>query len=258
MASPQTENGHTAIANELMEAICRVDIPGQALRVFLHILRDTYGWKRKRHQMSYTYISQGTGISVRQAIRSIKWLEAHGMVIVYTRGGRGTKHGNIIGPQKNYQKWGIISDISDTNEQPSISDTGDTNSEPISVIPDINISDTGDTKISVIPDTQQRKKKEEIHAPQKSPTENQAMFGVLCEVCGIDWHVASDKKKGQINQSGKILRDGGYTSSDVRAFGVWWLENDWRGQKGQAPTPSQIRDEICKWKNGDAGKVNLR
>ena len=38
MANPQTENGYTKIANEIMEALAHIRIPGEAMQVLLVIL----------------------------------------------------------------------------------------------------------------------------------------------------------------------------------------------------------------------------
>ena len=72
------------------------------------------------------------------------------------------------------------------------------------------------------------------------------MFAAMCSVCCIDWRVApdaGDKGKQAVRQSEKILREQGYVPSDVADFKAWWDGWDWRGVKGQAPTPAQVRSE---------------
>lgn len=76
--------------------------------------------------------------------------------------------------------------------------------------------------------------------------DNKAMFGAICEVCEYDWKIISDKTRGRINQTGKILRDAGYTVEDIDKFRRWWYINDWRGIEGQAPTIEDIRDNLKK------------
>ena len=46
MANPQKENGYTAIANEIMEALCRHRIPGEDRQVLDVIFRKTYGFNK--------------------------------------------------------------------------------------------------------------------------------------------------------------------------------------------------------------------
>ena len=73
------------------------------------------------------------------------------------------------------------------------------------------------------------------------------MFGAICEACQLDWKVMSQRAKQQVNQSGSLLRKAGYTPENVTACGRWWWDNDWRGKKGEPPTPAQIRDVIGKF-----------
>ncbi len=47
MASPQKENGHTRIANELLEQIIRAGLSGNELAVVLFVIRESYGWNKK-------------------------------------------------------------------------------------------------------------------------------------------------------------------------------------------------------------------
>ena len=46
MAMPQVENGYTRIANELLEALAKIRIPGEARQVFDVIMRKTYGFRK--------------------------------------------------------------------------------------------------------------------------------------------------------------------------------------------------------------------
>ena len=82
--------------------------------------------------------------------------------------------------------------------------------------------------------------------PKAATSESRAMFAAMCSVCCIDWRVApdaGDKGKQAVRQSEKILREQGYVPSDVADFKAWWDGWDWRGVKGQAPTPAQVRSE---------------
>lgn len=48
MASPQLENGHTRIANELLEALCRARLSGNEYMCVLWIARKSYGWNARK------------------------------------------------------------------------------------------------------------------------------------------------------------------------------------------------------------------
>jgi len=81
---------------------------------------------------------------------------------------------------------------------------------------------------------------------QDTLIDSQQMFGVLAEICDINWRTTTTsgpKGKGALNESEKILREAGVKPQDLKAFRKWWDRHDWRGQKGQSPTPAQVRQE---------------
>ena len=54
MASPQLENGHTRVANELLREIYRFPFSASGLRIVLWVMRGSYGWNNKLiHEWSY-------------------------------------------------------------------------------------------------------------------------------------------------------------------------------------------------------------
>ncbi len=57
------------------------------------------------------------------------------------------------------------------------------------------------------------------------------------------------------------LLDLGYTPEKVADFGLWWKVNDWRGRKGQPPTPWQLKSMIggaLKENTGDPASEEKR
>lgn len=100
MASPQIENGHTRIANELLEALARIRIRGEAMQVFWVILRKTYGYQKKSDIISLSQFSLATGIAKPSIVRAIKMLES--MNLIYKKvNGEGVEYSII----KDYSKW---------------------------------------------------------------------------------------------------------------------------------------------------------
>lgn len=63
MASPQVENGHTRIANELLEAMCYKICNATWLKVMLYIIRITYGFQRIEVESNYQSIATKTGFT---------------------------------------------------------------------------------------------------------------------------------------------------------------------------------------------------
>ncbi len=102
MASPQTDKGYTRISNELLEAILKHSFTGNEQKVIFYVIRETYGWDRKKAPISFGMISRYTGISRRNAIRVCLSLEKRGVLFFE---GNGVKHAHIMGLQKNYDLW---------------------------------------------------------------------------------------------------------------------------------------------------------
>ncbi len=80
MSSPQLENGYTRIANELFEAVCRTDMPSSTHRVFLSIIRKTYGFNKKQDSVACSQIMALTGLGDREVRRCLSWLKSHKMI----------------------------------------------------------------------------------------------------------------------------------------------------------------------------------
>lgn len=112
MASPQAENGHTDIANEIMDVFCK-SFPGDTEgQVLLAILRKTYGWHKKEDSISIGQLVEMTGKSRRMVIYALQNLEAKKMVSIVRKRGRGIKNEmNKISFQKNYDLW-LVQEIS--------------------------------------------------------------------------------------------------------------------------------------------------
>ena len=62
MASPQLKDGYTKIANDIVEALARIRIPGEARQVLDVIIRQTYGWNKKEAQISLPKFHEKTGL----------------------------------------------------------------------------------------------------------------------------------------------------------------------------------------------------
>lgn len=102
MASPQTEDGYTKFANELLEAMVKTRIPGQELRIVLFIARKTYGYGRKQDQISYGQIAKATDIPRTRVIQHIKSLVSK---MVLGSLNNGTRQPVTLWINKDYEKW---------------------------------------------------------------------------------------------------------------------------------------------------------
>lgn len=80
MASPQVENGHVDIANELAEAFQGVQLSGHQWRILWVILRQTYGWHKKAERISLSTFEKKTGIPTKHITRELKDLLARKII----------------------------------------------------------------------------------------------------------------------------------------------------------------------------------
>jgi phage replication O-like protein O len=113
IGNPQIEDGHTRIANELLEAITRFDFSKRQLKVVLFVIRKTYGYNKKADQMSISQISAGTGLNHSATVNAVAELVELGVVSKQYG-----QHAQLIGLIKQYQSWGVVS-----NQHPSIKTT---------------------------------------------------------------------------------------------------------------------------------------
>lgn len=102
MANPQLEDGYTSIANEILERIMRAGLNGTQFRLVLAIWRYTYGFRRKEHELSISFLAQAIGASRSQVDRELKALIERGIIIVVGAGQRG---GRVLKFNKNHTEW---------------------------------------------------------------------------------------------------------------------------------------------------------
>ena len=103
VASPQLENGYTPIANELLEAVYLADLNATQLKIVLFIMRYTYGFSRKQHTLSVSFIANGTGISRRRVTSGLQSLIDNNIVRII-KDQTGTR-ARILQINKHYKEW---------------------------------------------------------------------------------------------------------------------------------------------------------
>ena len=96
MANPQTEDGYTKIANELLEAMCLLHLSGNQWKVLHTVIRKTYGWNKKADWITSTQIAEATGVHRCHVSAALKTLAERGIII---------RDGRYISIQKDYEQW---------------------------------------------------------------------------------------------------------------------------------------------------------
>jgi len=100
MADVQPENGTCPVANELVEALCRVNLSGYEGRVIWALIRKTYGWHKTCDVISFSQFERLTNLDRRHIARALSQLEQHNMI---TRHRVGQKVSYAV--QKDYDQW---------------------------------------------------------------------------------------------------------------------------------------------------------
>lgn len=114
MASPQTENGWTKIADEILEALAQTQMGGHEWRLVIGLLRKTYGFQKKADGISLTQWEKITGLGRRRVHVGLKRLEQRGIIII-VRDGTGRGHTSTYSFQKDYEQWNSTEKRTDKN-----------------------------------------------------------------------------------------------------------------------------------------------
>ncbi|TCO79108.1 replication protein [Marinisporobacter balticus] len=104
MANPQTKNGYTKIAHEILEQIAQVKLNGTQFRIIMVVWRYTYGFNRKDHGLSETFISKATEIHKKQVQRELKSLIEMNLIHVVEEATFSSPR--TIEFNKDYESWG--------------------------------------------------------------------------------------------------------------------------------------------------------
>jgi phage replication O-like protein O len=270
---PFEKKGYTEFHNYLLDHVMPV-VSSTAWKVLCFIIRKTVGWNKEVDCLSLSQIMNGTGIKGRStAMTAINALAEADLIIVARLHDRVSS--NKYQLNLGYTVEVVADDYTTASpkiEPPRQSKQADNNrTSPKIGLPKPLASPKIEPEVVLKLDSQKKDSKQittkekdstpkgEV-SPQKSsskkkPTSskqkaNQAMFSALVELTGRSLDVITDKDRGKFNKAGLKMRQNGYTPTDITNFGTWWYLKDWRGQKGQAPTLEQIRENwgsFRKW-----------
>jgi phage replication O-like protein O len=101
MANPQTENGYTKIANEIMEALAGIRISGEARQCLDVIIRKTYGFNKKDDHIALSQFALITHLGKTHILRGLRKLEQMNIIITQ----KGNANGNKYRFNKDFDTW---------------------------------------------------------------------------------------------------------------------------------------------------------
>ena len=96
MARPQLEDGHTRIANEILEHLMKMHLAPNQWQVLLCIIRKTYGFQKKVDYIANKQIGESTNLGKSVVSRILHNLEAMQLII---------RKGKLLGFQKDWERW---------------------------------------------------------------------------------------------------------------------------------------------------------
>ena len=104
MADVQIDSGEfTRIANVLLEKSAQLHLNGTQYSIILTVWRFTYGFQRKEHDLSITFISNATGISGRAIKKELKSLIDRNILLVTKESTKAASR--ILKFNKDYESW---------------------------------------------------------------------------------------------------------------------------------------------------------
>jgi phage replication O-like protein O len=100
MANPQKENGHTSIANEIIEALVKTRIGGTEWSIIMYVIRMTYGFHKKEDWISYTRFQKATEKSRPTVWKAIEQLVTKKILVTKKQLGK-----TFYSLNKDYSQW---------------------------------------------------------------------------------------------------------------------------------------------------------
>jgi phage replication O-like protein O len=112
LADVQLEKGYTKIANEILERMALTKLSPIQYRLIFVIWRYTYGFNRKEHEFSLSFLGKATDYDERQIRRELQKLEQRKIIFQKVSPGKP----RLISFNKNYDEW--IQDETGGNSTP--------------------------------------------------------------------------------------------------------------------------------------------
>lgn len=107
MANPQIENGHTKIANDLLEKIIACGLNGTEISAILFVIRKTYGFQKKQDTISLRQFTDAIPVSRPSMCKALKTLQLVKVLKLVKKGNSKTM-ANLYAFNKNYDEWQLV------------------------------------------------------------------------------------------------------------------------------------------------------
>lgn len=246
------EGDYTRIHNEILCALAKARLSGAEFRCVMFLLRKTYGWQKKEDKISLSQWGEGTGTQRGHVLETLNELIKKNIVYRRMDGGQIP----VYGFNKYFEQW---TDVEADSERGKRFEKTEVLPNKVLLPEQVTVTKTGNSTVTNIGNATvtnigtHKRKKETVKESLPTPPVNQIMFGEIAQVCRLDPKLQATR----IGKTGKELLAASYTPDDVTAFGSWWATNDWRGQRGEAPTLALLIENIYRSKNGNGNGHNI-
>ncbi len=115
MAKPQLEDGHTQIANEILEQLVKIHLSSNQWQVLLCIIRKTYGFHKKVDYIANSQLVEATGLCKAVISRTLYKLTDLRLI---------NRRGKQIGFQKDWELWRKLAEQSTLTTKRSLESHG--------------------------------------------------------------------------------------------------------------------------------------
>ena len=227
MADVQIDNGNfTRISNEILDNMAKIKLSPTQYRLLFVVWRYTYGFQRKEHDLSLSFLGDATGCDKRQIQRELKKMEERNIIKQNIKSGSYRK----ISFNKNYDLW--ITTIGETT-------IGETTIGETTIGETVNSRVGENVKATIGETTNQERNKENFKEKEeedalKTFDENICISSPIVQEQLIDW--CNEKGDGYVIASIKLAADHGANSFAY----VKKILNEWHQQN--LKTVDQVRN----------------
>ena len=180
MADVQLENGFTRIANEILDALARQPLNGTQRRIIDIVWRFTYGFSRKQHNFSISFLLEAMELKetqYKQICRELKELLSLNILTELSKPGK--NESRIISFNKNYDEW--------TKKTSGLKRPVDLLDQSSKKTTDVKVAENGHSRPMDLLDQSSKKtsKKEILKKDIKSISDDKKTSSVYAEVIAI-------------------------------------------------------------------------
>lgn len=240
--SDSATDPYTKIPNALLELLPL--LPDAECRIMLVIIRKTAGWQKACDVISLSQFEAATGMSHQGVINGVEAAMKRGIL---TREPSGKNNGFCYQIATDQ----VVNEVDHLKQSTKLSSQ---RSRP-QVVNEVDhqVVNEVDTQKKSIKEKKERDvapRKAREKRPPKNETETTPIVirQTLADVCGLDLDICSKDQKLQVNTIAKRLYLAGQakgktpeeTADTIRYVARYFERTDWRGKKGERPTPVLI------------------